>query len=273
VIEMLQTRAAAAAALRWYLEFETTEVQLVMRLSLRECERRYHAALERSLPAVGARRAAAAVGLCRALGLLEESAAETDAEGLTPLMRAAADGAGRRALRCLAAAGADVNARDAGRGRTALYLAASCGHAAAVEDLVALGADANIASDRGFTPMIIAAQEGHAEVVAALARLGADVDRADASGCTPVWRAAQKGHTAVIEALARAGADVNRADGDGWTPVFNAAQFGQVSAIEALAGLGADVRRAADDGVTPLQTATRNGHEAAAAALRRLGAE
>jgi ankyrin repeat protein len=138
------------------------------------------------------------------------SADERDAEGLTPLMRAAADGAGRRALRCLAAAGAGLEARDGGARRaTALWMAARCGHAEAVEELGRLGADVNAVANPGamdITPVCAAAGEGFVDVVEALGRLGADVNRARNKGWTPLRIARQEGHSAAAAALERLGA-------------------------------------------------------------------
>ena len=242
VAEMLETRAAAVATLRGYIEDPGAQMEGVMRDTITTRHRAYLAFLERTLPADGEARASAAARVCRAIGAMQSSADEPDAEGLTPLMRAAADGAGGRVLRCLVAARADVNAREAKLGRTALWLAASFGHAEAVE---------------------------------ALARLGGDVDATAEPGVfdsTPMFIAAQEGHTAVIEALGRLGADVNRAAKDGRTPVYMAAEGGHTAAIEALGKLGADVNRASDRGRTPLRIALDRGHAAAADALRRLGA-
>jgi ankyrin repeat protein len=308
VAEMLDTRAAAVGTLRLYIESPGEQMQAVMRDPITTRLRGYLAFLERTLPAAGEARALAAARVCRTMGAMQSSADETDAEGLTPLMRAAADGAGGRVLRCLAAARADVNAREAKLGRTALWLAASFGHAEAVEALAGLGGDVDAASEPGAfdsTPMRIAAQEGHTAVIEvlgrlgadvnravkdgrtpvymaaanghtaaieALGRLGADVNRAVKGGRTPVYMAAAKGHTAAIEALGRLGADLNQAEEDGWTPMFIAAQEGHTAVIEALGRLGADVNQADEDGWTPLRSATSNGHVAAADALRRLGA-
>ena len=239
VAEMHDAAAAAACGLRWYLEDPGVQANMVMRFALPDMRRKYLGFLERTLPAEGAARAAAAGRLCRALGAMGAAADEADAEGLAPLLRAAADGAGARVLRGLVAARADVNGRDARRGRTALYLAAGAGHADAVE---------------------------------ALARLGGDVDAAERICCmTPTYIAAQEGHVAAIEVLGRLGADVNRADKDGTTPTFIAAQHGHVDVIEALGRLGADVNRDWN-GTTPLRIAVNKGQTAAADALRRLGA-
>jgi hypothetical protein len=242
VAEMLEARAAAVAALRGYIEDPGAQIECVMRDTIATRHRTYLSFLERTLPAEGEARAAAAGRLCRAMGVMQASADEEDAAGLTPLMRAAADGGGGRARRCLAAARADVNRREAAEGRTALFLAADGGHAEAVE---------------------------------VLARLGADVDAAAYPGtfdCTPVGIAADQGHAAVISVLGRLGADVNRATRDGRTPLFMAASKGDVAAIGELGQLGVDVNRADENGYTPLGIARASGHAAATDALLRLGA-
>jgi ankyrin repeat protein len=247
-------------------------MEAAMRDDITTRHRAYLAFLERTLPADGEARASAAGRLCRAMGL--SPADEADAEGLTPLMRAAADGAGGRVLRCLVAARADVDRREAAEGRTALYLAAECGHAEAVEALARLGGDVNAVAEPGVfdtTPICIAAQESHAAVIEALGRLGAEVNRATKDGRTPMYMAAENGHTEAIEALGRLGADVNLASHAAGTPLHAAAAAGNTVAIEALCRLGAEVNRAAS-GCTPLRIAMGLGDTAAADALRRFGA-
>ena len=185
-------------------------------MSLLKGHRGYLGYLARTLPAVEQATAAAAASkdtaerLCRSMGLMEKATGEVDAEGLTPLMRAAADGAGRRALRCLAAAGADLEARDGGARRaTAVWWAARCGHADAVEELGRLGADVNAVAYPGamdITPVCAAAEGGFVDVVEALGRLRADVNRAMNDGSTPLRIARHKGHSAAAAALERLGA-------------------------------------------------------------------
>jgi hypothetical protein len=141
---------------------------IVMRGTITTWHRAYLAFLERTLPAEGEALEVVAGRLCRAMGAMqsESLADEADAEGLTvltPLMRAAGDGAEGRVLRCLVAARANVHRREAAFGRTALYLAAEGGHAEAVEALARLGGDVNATAEPGVfdgTPVWIAAQEG-----------------------------------------------------------------------------------------------------------------
>ncbi len=276
VAEMLETRAAAAGTLRLYIEDPGARMEAMMRTPISTLHRAYLSFLERTLPTAGEARAAAAARLCRAMGAMQSSADEADAEGLTPLMRAATDGAGGRVLRCLVAARADVNLRDTTQDRTSLWIAASFGHAEAVEALARLGGDVDAASEPKVfdaTPMWIAAVGGYTAVIEALGRLGADVNRAAKDGRTPMYMAADGGHTAAIEALGKLGADVNRADNYGATPLFAAGAAGHTAAIEALGKLGADVNRADNDGATPLFAAGTAGHMAAIEALGKLGAD
>jgi hypothetical protein len=242
VAEMLETRAAAVATLRGYIEDPGASIASVMCSTITTQHRCYQAFLERTLPAAGEARVAAAGRLCRAMGAMLASADERDADGLTPLMRAAASGAGGRVLRCLVAARADLAACDPAYGRNALYLAAEGGQAEAVEALARLGADVDVIAYPGAfdcTPLWIAAQEGHLAVVEALGRLGADLDRAAKDGRTPIYMAAENGHAAVVEALGRLGADVGRAGGNGVTPLANAIVKGHHAAADALRRLGA----------------------------------
>jgi hypothetical protein len=77
---------------------------------------------------------------------------------------------------------------------------------------------ANLAGKEGRTPVyiMIAATFGHASAIEALGLLEADADRghrADGGGRTPVYAAAmtRKGHAAAIGVLGKLGADANRA--------------------------------------------------------------
>ena len=222
--EMLETGTAAISTLRWYLEDRRHQIQYIMWMSLSTGYMGYLGFLERTIPEAGEARVAGAIRLCQALGVMESSPDELDAEGLTPLMRAAATGASVRVFRSLVAARADVEKRDV-QGRTALYLAARSGHADALCELARLGADVHalaMPQSYRFLPITVAAFEGHIEAAEELVRLGANINHRGGGGlfegCTPIHLAAWKGHTKMVKALARLGGDVNSVDRLGRTP-------------------------------------------------------
>jgi cytohesin len=168
-------------------------------------------------------------------------------------------------------------------GRTALWLGANEGHAAAVKVLLQAGADVNKADDDGFAPLSVAAS---APIAKMLIERGADLNATNTFGQTALWRAVEDGDRAgVVEALLQAGADVNKADDDGdpplpfattativtmliergasvnavntfgrtalWRPV----EEGRAGVVQALLQAGAAVNKADDDGDPPLSFA------------------
>ena len=108
-------------------------------------------------------------------------------------------------------------ARDAAAGRKlllrdkdALLKAATGGCHTEVRQLVACGADMAITGRCGWKPLHLAASGGHAAVVEKLLAAGAAVDAKDKHGGeTPLHRAASEGRAAVVEQLLAAGAAVD----------------------------------------------------------------
>jgi ankyrin repeat protein len=92
-------------------------------------------------------------------------------------LRQAAEAGDMAALRPLLSSQADIqrgsaiDARD-GNGRTALMLATLHGRRAAVDALLAAGADPNAADAQGTTPLQAAVAGGQPEIIAALQRAG-----------------------------------------------------------------------------------------------------
>jgi ankyrin repeat protein len=66
----------------------------------------------------------------------------------------------------------DVNSRNS-QGRTALMLAVRFGHAKVVRELLAHGADPNVADGHGNTPLRAATAAGNFPIVTALKHAGA----------------------------------------------------------------------------------------------------
>lgn len=126
-------------------------------------------------------------------------------ESQPPLTAAAV--AGRTAeVASLLAAGADPNER-AGRGFSALGLAARSGQVAIIEQLVRAGADPDIrdTNENGWTPLLNAVHTHQAGSVDTLLRLGANPDLG--GGLTPLIMAAGSGDTEMVRRLLDAGAD------------------------------------------------------------------
>jgi uncharacterized protein len=102
-------------------------------------------------------------------------------------------------------------------GRSDLHYAARDGDLAAVEKLVARGADVNLQDRHGWTPLHFAAQALSKEVTAFLLGKGASVDKEDGHGNTPLFRAtfACQGEGSVIQLLRAAGADPSKKNKSG----------------------------------------------------------
>ncbi|NYZ60159.1 ankyrin repeat domain-containing protein [Candidatus Micrarchaeota archaeon] len=109
-------------------------------------------------------------------------------------------------------AGADVNARVGGSGKTALMEAVFIGgskSAEAVEFLIAKGADVNARDGQGATALMMASFWGHPEAVKILLKAGADVNAKDNSGETALMAASSHGDRRIVDLLFANGADVN----------------------------------------------------------------
>lgn len=151
-------------------------------------------------------------------------------------------------------AGADPNARDQRFSMTALLLAVQHGRIDVVDALGKAGADPNLernGMDR-FTPLHLAAQRNNIAAVEALLALGADAARR--TWLTPVdWAESRP----VIEALGKAGADPNaRCPNSGQTPLHRRSCRCHLEPIAALLDAGADVAARDLQGRTPLHHVT-----------------
>ena len=147
------------------------------------------------------------------------------------------------AVQALLAEGADVN-EPQGDGMTALHWAAYNRDASLARILLDAGADVgNGTRIGGYTPLHLAAQVGAGEVVEMLLGAGADPSaRTEGAGAVaPLHFAAASGSVRAVGALAAAGADVNAAE-DAWeqTPLIFAASKGRTGAVRALLAAGAD---------------------------------
>ncbi|MEL6329145.1 MAG: ankyrin repeat domain-containing protein [Planctomycetota bacterium] len=98
-----------------------------------------------------------------------------------------------RIIRSLAAAGSEIDARNAA-GSTPMHVAVAgdWGNATAVETLLALGAHPDLANDRGETPLMLAADRPELACMELLLRAGADPMRKNAQGQSSLAIAEQK---------------------------------------------------------------------------------
>lgn len=133
---------------------------------------------------------------------------------------------------------------------TDLAVAAERGDAGAVRSLAAAGRDAN-ARDNGYTPLMFAARGGDAETVNALLDARADPNARDCNrGWTPLIHAIHKHQSDAARALVLRGADVNARAGDcrqqsveeGMTPLMYAAMYDNPDLVKLLLERGADPR-------------------------------
>lgn len=178
--------------------------------------------------------------------------------GTRPELHCEAERGELSAVRRLLAKCAAVNAVY--QGTTALCQAASHGHAAVVQCLIARGA----AFDVGLSPIFAAAQHGHVEVVRKLVAAAAGtpgvLDRQDNKGRTCLWHASssdwQHG-TQIVQLLLDAGVAVDSADDVGMTPLHAAASCGRHEAVRLLLAAKAAVECRDSEGRTALMCAVQ----------------
>ena len=78
---------------------------------------------------------------------------------------------------------------------------ASRGEAAAVQALLAKGADVNAKGRNGVTALMAASENGRRDVLQTLLAKGADVNAKTNDGATALMAACQNGHSDVVQAL------------------------------------------------------------------------
>jgi len=154
-------------------------------------------------------------------------------------------------VRTLLLAGANVNAKNDNDATALMYLRDNAS-AALVRALVSAGAKVNARDESGGTALMNAAEECKAEVVKEVLEAGAKVDFADANGRTALMFAATNEDPQVTKLLIDAGADVNKKNQDGQTALMRAAESGDPKVVKLLISYNADVNKIDNKGWSAL---------------------
>jgi len=176
-------------------------------------------------------------------------------------------------MREVLASGADVNMTSRVDGYASLHVAATKGHAAMCELLIAEGALLNLISDAGDTPLVCALNSGELGVAQLLWEAGAKLRLTSA---TVARKLRSFVHDAVREAASRGGqedphvltemecwltcgANPSTRGDDGATALHLAASLNAVRAAELLVRHGASLTRLDDEGRSPMALAAVHG--------------
>lgn len=171
------------------------------------------------------------------------------------------------AVRKLIAQGAKTTVVDR-RGRAAVHVAAHRAAHAAMQALVAGGANIRAFDKDRYDVITIAAVKNDVRMLRLALKLGGD-PKATTSPYdgTALIAAAHLGHVAVVQVLIKAGAPLDHINNLGWTALIEAVILGDggknhVACVKALLAAGANRTIADRNGVTPLQHARRRGYSA-----------
>ena len=168
-------------------------------------------------------------------------------------------------LEKLAAAKADLNARD-GNGRTPLHVATFAKQREAIRALVKAGADINLLDKDRYDGVTIASVADDEETLRVLLASGASAklitSRYDG---TALIAAAHLGHDGVVKQLIAAGAPLDHVNNLHWTAAIEAVVLGNgglrhQETLRALIKAGANLQLTDKQGNTPLQLATARGY-------------
>ncbi len=121
-------------------------------------------------------------------------------------------------------------------GKQPMHYAVYYNQEAALELLLAAGADVNAADKTGMTPLHVAALMGKKSTLWLLAH-GADMEKRDVFGDRPSHTAAMGGRTRVLTALHRAGDPLTETNEAGKTPLELAQKYRQQKAAEHIESL------------------------------------
>ena len=170
-------------------------------------------------------------------------------------------------IRRLAAAGADVNARD-GHARTPAHVAAFASTDDALRALAEAGADMDALEGQAYDVVTIAAVADDPQLMALAIELGNDPGLTTSPYVgTALIAAAHLGRVEAVRRLIAAGAPLDHVNNLGWTALMEAVVLGDGGSdhqqvVRLLLDAGADRLIADRDGVTPLSHARARGYSA-----------
>ena len=141
-------------------------------------------------------------------------------------------------------------------GETALIESIAGGMSQISANLIAAGANVNLADRRGVSPLMYAAWHCQEDILSFLLNQHANVNAVDADGSSALMFAAYQCENAyVLAKLLKAKADVNARSKDGETALTLAAASGAECAVRMLVIAGADPNLKTKDGQTAISIA------------------
>jgi ankyrin repeat protein len=196
------------------------------------------------------------------------------AEAQTGLLDAAGRG-DLAAVNRLIAAGADLEQRD-GQRQTPLLLAVAGNHVAVASALLAAGASPNAQASNQDTPWLLAGASGRTEIIAAMLPLKPDLSLRNRYGGNALIPACERAHVETVKLLLTSGIDVNHVNNLGWTCLLEIVILGDGGprhreVARLVLDAGADPNLADKDGVSPLQHARKRGQNEVAKLISAAG--
>jgi ankyrin repeat protein len=156
-----------------------------------------------------------------------------------------------------------------------MFQAAMNGNTQRLQEILTETPDAiNRYSPEGWTALALASHFGHKAAVELLLANGADLTlrSQNSQDNTALHAAIAGGRTEVAHLLIEHGADIDNVAGSGWTPLHLAAFEGNLEIVNTLLARGAQKNLKNNDGNTPLDLALKSNHQSVADRLRQQGA-
>lgn len=192
-------------------------------------------------------------------------------------LHAAAQAGDAASVTRIAAAGANLNARDA-HGRTPLHVATFARQRGAIQAMARAGADLNLLEHDRYDAVTIASVANDEETLRLLLSLGASARQVTSRyDGTALIAAAHLGHAGVVRQLIAAGAPLDHVNNLHWTAVIESIVLGDGGArhqdtLRALIEAGANLQLADRSGRTPLELARTRGYAEMVKMLQSAGA-